>query len=94
MVNSSKVDRFLDSFQAAPLVRQVERLEYMGEGGVMPAYSLDRGLQVQETVLLGFKKQLEFSFKVWCLTKGPIVYKFLNKTGKRLSFSCVIIKSS
>jgi hypothetical protein len=54
MVNSSKIDRFLDGFQAAPLVGQVERLEYMGEGGVMPAYSLDRRLQVQETVLLGF----------------------------------------
>jgi hypothetical protein len=70
MVHSSKVDRFLDGFQAAPLVGQVERLEYMGEGGVMSAYSLDRRLQVQETVLLGFKtKWLEFSTKVWYLTK-------------------------
>jgi hypothetical protein len=62
--SSSEVDRFLDGFQAAPLVWQVERLENVGEGGVMPANSLDRCLQVQETVLLGFlKKQLEFSTK-------------------------------
>ena len=49
---SSEVDRFLDGLQAAPLIRQVERLEYVGEGSVMAAHPLNRGLQVQEAVLL------------------------------------------
>ena len=35
-----------------PFVRQVEGLEYVGEGGVMATDSLDRGFHVQETRLL------------------------------------------
>ena len=46
------VDGLLDGLQAAPLVGQVEGLEDKREGRVMAADALDRGLEVQEALLL------------------------------------------
>ena len=57
-VGALEVRHFFHSLETPPLVREVERFEYVREGSVVATDSLDRGLEVEEARLLDGGRQL------------------------------------